>query len=581
MTRRLVRFFQGFRIRVIGLVLISIIPVLVVFSWQASDVRQRSRENAATDTLRLSRLTAERESATVQGAQTLLADATALGSDDFADPATCHAYLTRMLKQMPTVTNAFTVGGDGTVLCSAEPLPDSMFLADRPAVQDAIATSHFAARVEATGDLVDSPGILAVLPVPNNQRVALIGVTLKLGVGLETFLTNLGLPARSETAVIDSKAQVLASAPGTNGVGQAVPMRELAGQVQAGGVEGSAEGIGRDGIERVYSYSDVAGTGESAFALVGVPTSVAFAAGNHEMRASLVAALVVALVAIALALLIAELSVSQPVRHVVGTVRQLASGNLSARTSMRGGGEVGEVADAIDDMAGALQAREQALRAASDERERLLAELLDAQEEERRKVAADIHDDTIQTMIAAGMEIQLLRVELGDQGRRDRLQHVEQSITEAVNGLRNLIFELEPPDGAGAALEDSIEQYLENSLRPTPIETEVEANPHLVLAGPERQVVFRNLREAALNAARHGKAQTVMIGLGMVDNGVLVTVRDDGRGMAPGEEQKPGHHGVRVMRERTEALGGWFRLESQLERGTTVSFWFPSKVPVP
>jgi signal transduction histidine kinase len=571
---RLLRSSEGIRIRIIGLVVISIIPILAAFSWQANEARQRSHDDAATDTLRLSRQTAEREAASVQQARLLLSNAVSQGSDAFAQPKTCKSSLSQLKSQLPIVTNVFTVGSDGTVLCSAEPLPSGLYVADRDVVADAASKGTFAAAIEPAGDLVPSAQLLGVLPVPNNENVALVGLTMKLGGSLSSFLSGLGLPAHSEADLLDADSRFVSSAPDARQVGKTVPMSELADQIRSGGVEGSTEAVGPDGIKRLYSYSDVAGTNETAFALVGIPTQAAFAAGNKELRASLIAAALVASLAVALALAIAEFSVSRPVRTIVATVRRLGAGEMTARSKMRRGGELREVADAIDEMAEAVQGREQALKDASHERERLMGELLDAHEDERRKVAADIHDDTIQTMIAAGMEIQLLRVELGDEERTQRFRHVERSIGDAVTSLRNLIFELEPPEGTGEALEDNIEQYLDHALGPTPLVTRVSVSGQLDLAGPQRQVLFRNLREAALNAARHGKAQTLTVSV-EVDDGVLVTITDDGRGMRPGDEKKPGHHGLRVMRERAEALGGWFRLDLP-GRGTTVSFWLPS-----
>ena len=150
-------------------------------------------------------------------------------------------------------------------------------------------------------------------------------------------------------------------------------------------------------------------------------------------------------------------------------------------------------------------------------------------------------------MIAAGMEIQLLRLELADEEKTARFRPVERSISNAVAGLRNLIFELEPPESSTAALEDNITQYLEHALGSTPLDTQVTVRGEGDLEGPQRQVLFRNLREAALNAVRHGGAHELMVGVDVVDDGVMVTVTDDGKGMKPGEERKAGHHGMRVM----------------------------------
>jgi len=285
----------------------------------------------------------------------------------------------------------------------------------------------------------------------------------------------------------------------------------------------------------------------------------------------------VAFGAVTLALLMAELAVARPVRSIVGTIRRIGAGDLRARTRLQeGASELVEVGRTIDVMAADIQARERALLLAGEERERLLGELLEAQEDERRKIAADIHDDTIQTIIAAGMEVQLLRLELGEpEGTGGRLRQVERSISTAVTRLRHLMFELEPPDAGASSIAESIEQYLEAALGDSPVEVHVHASSEVDLTGPARQVLYRNVRESTLNASRHGGAQNVTVGVGVSEGGVLVAVRDDGLGMRAEDFTKPGHHGLRVMRERTEALGGWFGLDSAPHAGTTVSFWLP------
>jgi two-component system sensor histidine kinase UhpB len=93
-----------------------------------------------------------------------------------------------------------------------------------------------------------------------------------------------------------------------------------------------------------------------------------------------------------------------------------------------------------------------------------------------------------------------------------------------------------------------------------------------------RQVVFRNVREATLNAATHGAARRVTVVVEERRGGLRVDVTDDGVGFEPDPRGWPGHQGVRTMRHRAEALGGWFELRSVAGTGTRVSFWLPLAV---
>jgi signal transduction histidine kinase len=83
------------------------------------------------------------------------------------------------------------------------------------------------------------------------------------------------------------------------------------------------------------------------------------------------------------------------------------------------------------------------------------------------------------------------------------------------------------------------------------------------------------------NVRRHAQALRVDVFIEEQGGGYLVRIIDDGRGTAedPQQRSRPGHLGVRAMRERAEATGGWFRFESAPRRGTTVEFFVPSQGP--
>ena len=419
----------------VGLVLICLVPLLIVLVWHAAQQRSQSRRDAVDDTLRLSRQAAQQESAVIDNARTLLDGAAALWTDTDDASRSCQAFVDGIQSRADQLTNVFLVGDDGRILCSAEPLPADQHLIDRPYVQSAISDGQFSAGLEQAGDLVAKPSVVAILPIANDPVVALLGATMELGGDLRSFLGAVGLPEGSEALLIDRSGKVIAMAPASGELGEVLPAESLTTQVATDQVvEGSADADGFDGVTRVYGFADIPGTSRSVFAVVGIPAEAAFADGDRELRANLIASGLVALAAVTLALIMAELAVARPVRGILGTIRKIGSGELAARTTIDGGAsELVEVGRTIDVMAEDIQARERALLIASEEREHLLGELLDAQEDERRKIAADIHDDTIQTMIASGMEVQLLRMDI-DQGidPGERIGQVEHSISTAV-----------------------------------------------------------------------------------------------------------------------------------------------------
>jgi signal transduction histidine kinase len=576
MSRPRKGWFWSIRARMVALALVSVTPLIVIYAIQSNDVRERGREDAQLDTLRLSRVAAERESATLERTRAVLTAATAVAQRDWTG-ADCADSLGAVQEQIQGASNVLVLDRAGVVACSAVPVPAGTDLSDRYYVKDAAELGHFVAETELPGPVVDEPELMATLPLGGDAAGSIIGA-IDIGTDLNGFLSRNGLPDGTTVTIIDDGGHVLSSTLPENRPGDQLPVQGIVDQVVAGSAEGIVEAKSADGMNRIYGYADIPGTNQTAFAAVGVPREIVFADADAEGRTSLIAGIIVALVAVIVALLLSELSVARPVHALVATVRKLGAGDLDARTGARvKKGEMGELSQSIDEMAGDLQERDVRLRESADEREDLLNELLNAQEAERARIAADIHDDTIQTMIAAGMQVQLLRRHLDGDEAEETCQRVEHTITASVARLRQLMFELEPP-AAEAGLADTIEWYLEGVLAASPLDIDVETDGTPEPAGVARHVFFRNLREAALNAARHGGADHLQVDVRPQDGGIAVGVVDDGSGFDTSQAPPADHHGLRTMRERTEALGGHFTVESAPAEGTTVSFWLPGEL---
>jgi signal transduction histidine kinase len=230
----------------------------------------------------------------------------------------------------------------------------------------------------------------------------------------------------------------------------------------------------------------------------------------------------------------------------------------------------------------ALRESLERLRVLSEQRERLLRQLVTAQEEERRRVAADIHDDTIQTMVALGLRIELARRKAVDPGLREELDRTLETVRVATRGLRDLLFRLHPAaldrDGLQAALRAEVARRAEDP--------EDEDEPAIELTGSlegepgieTRTTLFRIAQEAIGNARRHAGARVVTVQLANAEGGIVLRVSDDGRGMDPDLVRHPrrGHLGLVAMRERAELAGGTFTVASEPGAGTTIEAWVPS-----
>ena len=210
-------------------------------------------------------------------------------------------------------------------------------------------------------------------------------------------------------------------------------------------------------------------------------------------------------------------------------------------------------------------------------RVRLLDTLVTAEEAERRTIAEDIHDDSIQVLTALSMRLHVLRRHLAGTEHAEMLASCEQTNAAAIDRLRNLMFELHPRtldrDGLSATLRVYLERETPYSGLTWRLDDRLRREPD-----PEvRATLYRIALEAVANVRKHAKAGRVDLLLEDRDGGVRLQIRDDGVGFRAREleESHHGHLGITAIRERATLAGGWCRIVSEPGRGTTVDCWVP------
>jgi PAS domain S-box-containing protein len=211
------------------------------------------------------------------------------------------------------------------------------------------------------------------------------------------------------------------------------------------------------------------------------------------------------------------------------------------------------------------------------ERQQLLAHLVAAQESERRRISWAIHDDTIQSMVAVGMRLQLLAGQLPEQ-YAPALRKLDDAVHASISRLRNLVFHVRPPFFDRRGLVEALSSYLTQVTAGTKLTYTMRHQLDREPATETAVTAFRIVQEAATNVFKHARATTISVSLRSVHDGLLVRVHDDGLGIRHlGEMDSPhSHFGLIEMRERAEAAGGWWTVHSGPEAGTTVEFWLPA-----
>jgi len=270
--------------------------------------------------------------------------------------------------------------------------------------------------------------------------------------------------------------------------------------------------------------------------------------------------------------------VLRPLRGLSAKAARLAEGDFAALDQSCGGiAEIDTLRRSMLGMAGHLQ-REQTQSSA------YAGALTRGQESERRRLAHELHDDTVQALIAIGQSIDLARnFQERDPARASQLlTSARQQSTEAVNSLRNLIADLRPPAleelGLIAALETLAERSPDVKVSVTALGRKRRLDEALEL------VLFRSAQEALSNAKRHGKAAEVQIQVAYQPDGMRLTVRDNGQGTANTQSISretldqlavDGHYGLLGIQERVSQLNGTLNLTSTPNGGTTLEVYIP------
>jgi PAS domain S-box-containing protein len=210
------------------------------------------------------------------------------------------------------------------------------------------------------------------------------------------------------------------------------------------------------------------------------------------------------------------------------------------------------------------------------DRQRLVSHLVQAQEMERRRIAWDVHDDSIQAMVAVGMRLQLLADRVPEQDRA-AVRQLDDAVRGTVSRLRELIFRLRPPAIDRGGVAEALSNYLADVVSTwgltCGLRNEIDLEPP-----PETAVtIFRICQEALANVRKHARASSVEVALSTVPPGLLVQVIDDGVGPRD-DVADPGrdHFGVMEMRERADTAGGWWNMKAGDNGGTVVEFWLPT-----
>lgn len=224
---------------------------------------------------------------------------------------------------------------------------------------------------------------------------------------------------------------------------------------------------------------------------------------------------------------------------------------------------------------------ESALRQSREQLRRLTAEMHQIQENERRRIARELHDEMGQRLTTLRLDLGLLRAELRNEKPVEAEQRIATMfavIDETISTVRRLATELRPAILDDFGFRAAVEQELAAFHKRTGIATSMAFDPQELTVGHDRATaLYRIIQEALTNVARHSAATRVECTVESREGRIHAVVRDNGRGIT--EEEALTRLGLVGMRERALTLGGVAVIENIPGGGTQVAVSIPDEDP--
>lgn len=578
--------FASLKTRLYVLVLITALPGWALVIYNASEQKQGAVRAIHDNALQTARSAADQEARVLEEARQLL-----LAMGDFllqshGDPTQCQDFFERLHNRSRGYTNFGALRPDGQLICSAHPVSAGSNLADR----------HWFARAKEFRDFAmgdyhlslekEEPVLYLADPVldQNQQLMAVVFAALDLD-----WLSRFGfdalsdLPERSTIIQIDQEGATLSYDPSTEAWSAQAPIESGVVKHVLSQKSGVLEAKGTDGIPRIYSFAPLASPlkQKQIVLITAIPRKIAFADANRTLTRNLSLLGVVTLLAMVFAWKGSELFILRQIRTMVAVSRRLAGGDLSARIGPVGGrNELSQLARVFDEMATALQnllevekqAREK-IRQSREQLRQLANHLQEVREEERTRIARELHDQFGQTLSVLKMDLAWIGKHLRhpDPSIQAKLDSMGAVIDSTLQVLHRVCTELRPvildDFGLAAAIQWQAEDFQNRTGIACRVMLDTEADK---LTRDESTAVFRIFQETLTNVLRHAAATEVSVRLWEEDGQLMLEIADNGKGIKDSEINSPTSLGLIGMRERVYALSGTMRFSGIHDKGTRV-----------
>lgn len=266
---------------------------------------------------------------------------------------------------------------------------------------------------------------------------------------------------------------------------------------------------------------------------------------------------------------------TRPILSLVQATKSVAKGDFSPRVPRWANDEIGHLAEAFNVMTEQLARTDELRRERETLRRQLLEKVIATQEDERRRIARELHDSTSQNLTSLIVGLRIMETHCNHCDARANATDLREVASKTLDEVHDLSMRLRPRAlddlGLAAALESLVSEWQARYKIPVDVVIQLVER----LPGEVETTVYRIVQEALTNIARHSQAHSASILVECRGGVVRVIVEDDGIGFDVSTEQDEHRLGVLGMRERAELLNGKLTIESEPERGTSIFIEIP------
>ena len=267
---------------------------------------------------------------------------------------------------------------------------------------------------------------------------------------------------------------------------------------------------------------------------------------------------------------------TRPILELVNATQSVAKGDFTPRVPRWADDEIGDLADAFNAMTEGLAHTDELRKEREALRRQLLEKVISTQEDERRRIARELHDSTSQNLTSLIVGLRIMETNCAQCASQSKATDLRQVASKTLDEVHDLSMRLRPRVlddlGLAAALERLAHEW--QGRYKTPVDVVIHLSERL--PSEAETALYRIVQEALTNVARHAQAKSVSILIEKHGDTVRAIIEDDGIGFNIRAEQGERHLGLLGMRERAELLNGKLMIESEFQRGTSVFIEIPT-----